>query len=608
MIFRPESIPVLYIISQRIIGFTMISLKLADIFTNLAEVKKSVAGEKAAVLSLMMAARTLRDDPGIIEEILKGKSPGSSVGIDKYCYGLITEYLDKGSIGEYKGFSTSYSEDLVRFIRMTGLGRKRIFSIYDQFSIKDMEDLKSVFMDRDAAEVAVSSKLGKDVLNPLFAERIKWSIKYFDSIRKMIPRWPAEFYADIMIGELRKSSEIDRIEYTGSIRRKKSFIGDVDLLLLPVFNRKRYDMDRSEALLKKIAGYPFIKKLVSVKRTAEDISGLFNTIYEVDIEVIIASGNTWAWQLLKTTGSRKHLDILEEHSFRNSRPGLDDCIIRELGSEKRIYDALGLDHIPPELREGKDEVVRASQKMLPCLVRVDDIKGDLHIHSSWSDGLIDYSQMIDSARNMGYQYIAISDHSLSNYYGNGLDTGRLLEKMGFIGGLRKKYRDINILMGSEIDIKKPGVFDYDPDIIKKLDIAIASLHSGFVNSARENTLMAVSALEKEYFDLLAHPTGIVFGNRAPIFMDMEKVIEAAADHRKALEINSYYMRLDLHEEYACKAAEAGAKLAINTDSHRPGNMEMIRLGVDVARRAGLEAKDILNTMSCDELMSWRRER
>jgi len=586
----------------------MISLKLADIFTNLAGAQKSETGGKEAVLSLMRAARTLRDDPGIIEEILKGKSPGSSSGIDNYCYGLITEYLDNGSIEKYRRFSADYSQDLVRLIRMTGMGRKRVLSIYKEFSIKDLEDLKSVFMERDAAGTAASSKLGKDVLNPLFAERIKRSIEYLDSIRKMIPRWPAEFYAGIIIEQLKRSSEVERIEYTGSIRRKKSFIGDVDLLLQPVFNRDRYDMERSEALIKKIAAYPFMRKLVSVKRTAEDISALFSTIYEFDIEIIIAAGNTWAWQLLKTTGSRDHLAALQEHSFKEGRPGLNGCTIRELASEKRIYDALGLDHIPPELRQGKNEVLRASQKKLPSLVSVSDIMGDLHIHSNWSDGLMDYSQMIDSARKMGYQYIAISDHSPSNYYGNGLDRERLMEKMRFISALRKKYRDISILMGSEIDIKKPGVFDYDPDIIRKMDIAIASLHSSFLNSVQQNTLMAVSALEKGFFDLLAHPTGIVFGNRAPIFMDMEKVIEAAADHRKALEINSYYMRLDLDEEYACKAAEAGAKLAINTDSHRPGNMEMIRLGVDVARRAGLEAKDILNTMSYDELMSWRRER
>jgi len=586
----------------------MISLKLADIFTNLAEVKKAEPDGENKVLSLMRAARTLRDDPGTVENIIRGDDPDSLDGIDDYCYGLITEYLDRGSIAEYERFSTSYSEDLVRFIRMTGLGRKRVFSIYDNFSIKDMEGLKDVFLGADASEISYSAGLKKDVLNPLFAERIQRSIEYFDSIRGSTPRWPAQFYAGIMIKELKKLIEIEKIEYTGSIRRKKSFIGDIDLLVLPAFNNDRCDMDRSNTLLQKIAKYRFIKKLKSVKRTGEDISGLFSTIYEVDMEIIVASAKTWAWQLLKTTGSKKHLSRLEEFAYEARRPGLGHHSIKDLRTEKKIYGLLGLDYIPPELREGRNEIVQASLKKLPELVETRDIKGDLHIHSSWSDGLIDYSDMVESARKMDYQYIAISDHSVSNYYGNGLDDDRLIKKIDFVKDLRKKYSDINILMGAEIDIKKPDIFDYDPRIIKKLDIAIASLHSSFTNSVKQNTSRAISALKKEYFDLIAHPTGIVFGNRAPIFIDTEKVIEAAAANNKALEINSYYMRLDLDVENAARAAEAGAKLVINTDSHRPGNMEMIQLGIDVARRAGLEAKNILNTMSLYELRSWRQER
>jgi DNA polymerase (family 10) len=177
--------------------------------------------------------------------------------------------------------------------------------------------------------------------------------------------------------------------------------------------------------------------------------------------------------------------------------------------------------------------------------------------------------------------------------------------MRFIKNLRKKFKDINILMGAEIDIRKAGIFDYPPEIIKKLDIAIASLHSSFTNSSMENTSRAVSALGKDYFDFLAHPTGFVFGNRAPIFIDIDRIIETCSKYGKALEINSYYMRLDLNEQNARKAKEAGVKLVINSDSHRPGNMDMIELGVDLARRAGLGAEDIINTSSIDELVMWK---
>lgn len=584
----------------------MISLELADIFTNLVEVKKAEPDSRDSIMSLMRAARTLRDDPSVMESILKGKAPEGMKSIDEYSRGLITEYLGKGSISEYEEYSSLYSDDLIRFIRVTGLGRKRMLSIYDGLNIKDMEDLKDIFMG-SAVDAVKAAGLDKDILNPLFAERIQKSVEYLQSIKELVPRWPAQYYAGKMLEDIEKMAEVERAEITGSIRRKKRLIGDIDMLVLPVFNGRQVDFGQSKGLLKKISQLPFVKKPVSEKRTGDDISGVYSTVYDVDLEVIIAARSSWAWQLVKTTGSKKHIGLLNDLAG-DKRIELDTDTTSGCRTEKDVYGLLGLEYIPCELREGRDEVSLSLQKRLPNLVEAGDIKGDLHIHSKWSDGVLDYSEMVDSAVKMDYEYIAISDHSLSNYYGNGLDTARLLEKMEAVDKLKEKYSQVRILMGAEIDIKKPGKFDYDPDTIKKLDIAIASLHSCFPYSEEENTSRTVSALEKPYFDLAAHPTGIVFGNRAPLAIDMDKVIEAAAVNSKALEINSYYMRLDLNEENVRKAAAAGAKLAINTDSHRPGNMEMIELGVDIARRAGLEPGDIINTMTAEELMRWRRAR
>lgn len=586
----------------------MISIKLADIFTNLAEVKKADPAGKKDIPSLMSAARTLRDDPGIVDIIIKGNNPGKLYGVNEYCQGLVREYLEKGTIKEYDKFSSSYSEDLVRFIRMTGLGRKRLFSIYDAYGINDIDDLKDVFKDRAIKDILKASPVKKDILSPLFAERIQKTLEYFEGIAGKTPRWPAQLYAAGMIDSIEKLVDVKRVECTGSVRRKKSLIGDIDLLVLPAFNLEELDPARSFRMLEKMVQLPFIKKLISVKKAKEDISAVYNTIYDIDVEIIVACERTWAWQLFKTTGSKKHLSELEEYAWKNKRQDLASLSRQGLGSEKKIYRSLGLEYIPVELREGRDEVILSSRKRLPDLVNVGDLRGDLHIHSQWSDGLIEYPDIIDTAKKMDYEYIAISDHSVSNYYGNGLDTERLLKKLDFIKELRDKYSGIDILMGAEIDVKKADIFDYSPDVIKKLDIAIASLHSGFINSIQENTFRAISALKKDYFDLMAHPTGIVFGNRAPIFIDMNSVIQVAAENGKALEINSYYMRLDLDEKNARKAAEAGARLSINTDSHRAGNMEMIQLGVDVARRAGLESKDIINTMTADELKSWRQRR
>ncbi len=604
----------------------MINLNLANILTNIAEVKKSQPDNKPEVLSLMKAARTLRDNPEVVERIFKGSGPEDLVGIDDYCYGLIREYFEKGNISEYEKFVSQYSEDLVKFIRVTGLGRKRIFKIYDHFGIGDFEDLKDVFMAGEGKKWTTFKKVSKglksDTINQLFFDRIQRSLKYYISLEGKNPRWPVEFYTETILKHLNGMDGIEKTEIVGSIRRKKALISDIDILVLPGFNSRSYDFKRSSKLLEDIGKLPVIKGLISMDLQKNDISAVYSTIYEVDIEIIIAGAASWNWQLFKTTGSKMHFKVLEEYAKKNN---LSTGILRDqydlanneddkgplvynASSEEDIYNALGLSYIVPELRQGRDEIELSRQGRLPDLIETGDIKGDLHIHSEWSDGLIDYKDMVRIAQEKGYEYIAISDHSISNFYGNGLSKERLIQKMKFMKNLRKKYKGINILMGAEVDIRKAGRFDYPPELIKKLDIAIASLHSSFTNSSMENTSRAVSALEKDYFDFLAHPTGFVFGNRAPISIDIDRLIETCSRYGKALEINSYYMRMDLNEQNVRKAKDAGVKIVINTDSHRAGNMDMMELGVDIARRAGLEAEDIINTSSLDELVLWKNGR
>ena len=604
----------------------MINLNLANILTNIAEMKKSQPDNKPEVLSLMRATRTLRDNPEVVDKIFKGVEVEELTGIDDYCHGLIREYFEKGTISEYEQSISKYSEDLVKFIRMTGLGRKRIFKIYDHFGIGGFEDLKDVFMKGNGKKWTTFKSLTKglesDTINQLFFDRIQRSLEYYISLEDKNPRWPVEFYARAILKNLNRMRDIEKTEIVGSIRRKKALISDIDILVLPGFNSISYDFEKSRKLLEDIEKLPVIEGLMSINRKKNDISAVYSTIYEVDIEIIIAGAVSWTWQLFKTTGSKMHLEALEEYAKKNNLlPEIlgDYCgqangendkgsLVHNASSEEDIYKALGLSYIVPELRQGRDEIELSSQGRLPDLIETGDIKGDLHIHSEWSDGLIDYKDMIRIAQERGYEYIAITDHSSSNFYGNGLSTERLIQKMEFMKVLRNKFKNINILMGAEIDIKKADRFDYPPELIKKLDIAIASLHSSFTNSGRENTSRAVSALKKDYFDFLAHPTGFVFGNRAPIFIDIDRVIETCFKYGKALEINSYYMRMDLDEQNIRKAKDAGVKLVINTDSHRPGNMDMMELGIDIARRVGLEAKDILNTSSIDELVLWRNAR
>ncbi len=588
----------------------MISLNLARILTNLGEIKKSGPRGKELVFNMVRAARTLKDDPWTIDKIQKGEGYQNFPGIDKKNYALIIEYLNNGKIREYEELQQAYSDDLLSLIRVAGMGGKRLFEIYDTFQVRDLKSLKNIiFNAASSKDLVKDTGLSADTLNDQYLARLKSSILYFESTKGKIPRGSVDFFISKMVDSIGRIKEVEKIVITGSARRKKPRIRDIDIMILPSFNTRGYNFSESRKLIEKIRSQDFIKGLLDTDSREKSLSARFKTIYEVDLEVIISSQDSWALDIIYTTGSKKHLKKLESAAkkkgyFKDGRisPG------SRTAGEEAVYRKLGLQYIPPELREDTGEIELAAANSLPVLVTLGDIMGDLHIHSKWSDGIIDYDVMIEKAKKYNYQYIAISDHSESNYYGRGIDTERLLEKNRTIDKLNAETKGLEILKGSEIDIIGVGKFDYEESIIGQLDIAIGSQHSSFSISGRENTARAASALENRNIDFIAHPTGIVFGDRAPVFIDIDRLVKIAAENNKALEINSYFLRLDLDEANARKAGKARAKLVINTDAHRPGNIDMISLGVDIARRAGLEKNDIINTYTLEELIKWKKDR
>jgi DNA polymerase (family 10) len=604
----------------------MINLKLANILLDIAEIKKADSKDKNIPVKFITASRTLRDYPEIIEKINSGVRLEGLAGMEEPACTMVKEYLNTGKIRFYEEIRSKYSEEMLRFIRISGLGKKRIFKIYDIFNIKSLEELKDRLDDsRRFSGFLKGIGLFKDRDGKFYMQRLRKSLEYMESIKGRFPRWQVEFYLDKIKNGLCKIKNVEAAAAVGSLRRKRSTVRDIDILVLPDFNNSVYDFARSESLLENIRSLDFIRKMNKKDIREESISAAFEAVFGIEIEFIISSRKKWAVDLLYTTGSKKHIKKLEGSAgkkgylkkeriavhvpVREGRDRIKNVLQPDLTDyERKIYSELDLQYIPPELREDRGEVELAGKNLLPSIVSMEDIKGDLHVHSAWSDGLIDLDDMIERIKKFGYEYLAVSDHSVSNIYGRGLDKGKLQEKMRYIYKLKSKYRDFEILMGSEIDIRKAGMLDYTDDIIEKLDIAIGSLHSSFLNTEAENTAGSVSAVGNKYIDFIAHPTGEVFGDRAPYFIDIDRLISAAAENGKALEINSYFLRLDLNEENARKVGDVGGKVVINTDAHRPNNMDMIRLGVDVARRAGLEKKDVLNTFSLKELKDWKRKR
>lgn len=610
----------------------MINLELANILTDIAEINKSRTDGNDISLNLTIASRTIRDNPERVDKVFRNGRLRELAGIKDLSYDLIKEYLETGSIRIYEEIKQKYSADLIKLIRISGFGKKTLFKIYDALSIKNAEDLKDRLEEGTWIYNVISEiKSGKNTAAGTYIERLKFSLDYIESIRGMSPRWEVENYLDEIKNSLYRIKDIEKVMVVGSLRRKKPAVKDIDLLIRPYFNDRIYDFTKSRKLLEEIKSLDFVKRLIKKDIRQKNISARFETVFGIEMELIVSSRRDWGVDMLYTTGSKKHMDRLEAVAkdrglFRDGRiyaaPISEDkpeettnrpAAVSGRGTdddrcEEVIYGRLGLQYIPPELREDLGEIELADDHLVPKLLTTEDIKGDLHVHSKWSDGIINLSDIIERIKKYNYEYIAISDHTTSNYYGRGLDIERLRRKTNYIDRLKSRFKDFRILLGSEIDIRGTGKFDYPEDIIKKLDIAIGSMHSSFLNTEDENTTRSISAVNNKHIDFIAHPTGVVFGNRAPYFIDIDRLIEEAARNDKALEINSYFLRMDLNEQNVRKAARMGVKIVINTDAHRPNNIDMIRLGVDIARRAGLQKKDVLNTLPLEELKAWKSQR
>ncbi|HUW72334.1 MAG TPA: PHP domain-containing protein [Methanosarcinales archaeon] len=600
------------------------NLKLATTLANLAEIYKQKSEGTKAAIGLNVAARTVRDYPGNIFDAYNRGFLASLPGIDETVYAIIEEFFETGRIKLYDGIRGQYPDELVKFVRISGLGKKRMFKLYELLDLKSMSDLRQKVHETGIYKLILEqTSFDKEPINEIQIKRLIDSVDYYYCIEGLTPRGFLEFFVENIMNEFGRIKEVKRAVVTGSMRRKKSFVRDIDILLLPEFNIDKYDSKKSELLLKKLCNLSFINELTEINSKPGSISGRFKTILGPDMEIIITCSKAWPLDLFYTTGSKEHVKRVEEIAMQrglfngssiqlnsqlklvSNKPeaiaGLED------NSDEIIYKMLDLQYIQPELRENNNEIELALNKRLPRLIKLKDIKGDLHVHSSWSDGLMDFDEMVAKAKVLGYEYLAISDHSISNLYGKGLNEERIIEKLEYIKYLKVKTKVLKILMGVEVDIKSVGKLDYGEHILEQMDIVLGSMHSNYTNSFEENTARVISAIENSYVSIIAHPTGVVFGARAPYLLDMERIIEAAAAHGKALEINSYFVRLDLNENYSRKVKESGGKIAINTDSHRLNNLDMIKLGVDVARRAGLEKEDVINTMSLDELMNWKQK-
>jgi len=501
-------------------------------------------------------------------------------GIGKDLAGKISELVETGRIAYHQELLQEFPPTILDLLRLQGVGPKTVALLYRGLEIRTLDDLE-----RAAREGRIRALKGMGAKKEALILKALEERQRFAG-RRLMPE--AYDTAAALVGELRAHAPGADISMVGSLRRGCETCGDLDILAAGA----------PASLIDAFTGYRLVERILAHGETKSSV--LLWGGFQADLRLVPAESLGAALQYF--TGSKGHNIALRDRAIQRglklNEYGLfrveDDTRIAG-DTELGIYEALGLALVPPELRENRGEIAAAEARALPALVTVQDLRGDLHMHTTETDGRADAETMASAARDAGLEYIAITDHSRAVAMANGLDEARALEHARRIRALNERLDGITVLAGIECDIRPDGSMDLADDCLAQLDIVIASVHSGFNQEAAQMTDRLLRALACPWVDVLAHPTGRLILKRDPYRYDVEQVFRAAAGAGVALEINSQVDRLDLDDTHARLAHERGVKLVIDSDAHSPAALGNVRWGAVVARRAWLQAADVLNT-------------
>lgn len=511
--------------------------------------------------------------------------PGVGPGIGSH----IEEYLKTGKIKDYEKLKSKIPKGVSELINIPGMGPKKAMLLNKKLHISSVKQLEAAAKSGKIAKLEGFGKTSADNI-----------LKAISLVQKGTERQMLGYAMPVVnniIEKLKSLKEVQRISPAGSTRRMQETIGDVDILVTSSNPAKVTEF---------FTKMPNVMQILAKGATKSTV--ILNTGLQVDVRVLKDDEYGAAMQYF--TGNKDHnvklRQIAINKGYKLSEYGMFN---RKTGrkvvsgkTEEEIYKKLGMDLMPPELRENRGEIEAAIKHKLPKLVELKDIKGDFHMHSRNSDGINTIQEMAEAAHKLGYEYIALSDHSKSEYIAHGMEEKRLKSYFKEIDEANKKMKGkITIFKCSEVDILPNGEMDYSDNILKQFDIVIGSVHSAFKSPEDKMTKRMISAIENEHVDIIGHPTGRLIHRREPYAVNMDKVIKAAVDNNKVLEVNSYPDRTDLKDIYIKAAIEKGVKLAIDTDSHATTHLNFMSFGVAQARRGWAEKKDVVNTMGLKDV-------
>jgi DNA polymerase (family 10) len=564
--------------------------EVARVFQDIADLLELKGENVFKIRAYQKAARAIEHYPRELEAMIEqGEDLQSIPAVGEAISEKTTELIRTGKLGYYESLKAEFPQGITTLLAIPGIGPKTANKLPSELGISSVDGLDRAISDGRVAKLfRLGDKTADNILHQIQALRRK---------DQRIPIGEALPIVEEILTTLRSIPGVRNLTPAGSLRRFRETVGDIDLM---------GTADNPKQVIDAFVALPLVRQVLAQGSTKASV--IVSGGLQVDLRMV--EHDSFGSLLQYFTGSKQHNISLREKEHKQglqlSEYGITVVATGKLenfATEEEFYHRLGLQYIPPEIREAQGEIEKAEQGAIPKLVELSDIKGDLHTHTEWSDGHDSIEELARAAQDMGYQYITITEHSAGRGIAHGLDVDRLREQVAEIKALNERSMGIRVLSGIEVDIRADGRLDLPHEILSELDIVIAAVHSAMSQSEEKMTRRVVTAIENPDVDVIAHPTCRLIGEREPVAIDLEAVFQAAAEYNKIMEISAMPDRLDLKDIHAFRARDLGVRLAIGTDAHSIVHLGFMRFGVGVARRAWCEPQHVLNTLPLEKLLA-----